>query len=194
MLVTAFFSIDSLTGNIVYQWTWVELLARSSPSRVYGQIILRTVLMAVAVTVTDAIVALPFAFFLAKVATRRVAPGPLRPHAAAPVGELPRQGLRLDQHPVEQGRPARRSSRSSACRHSHLAYTNVAMWIVFSYLWLPFMIVPIYGAFERVPDSLLEASLGPRGGRVVHLPDGPAADGAARGGGGVDLHLLAHPR
>jgi putative spermidine/putrescine transport system permease protein len=32
------------------------------------------------------------------------------------------------------------------------------MWIVFSYLWLPFMIVPIYGAFERVPNSLLEAS------------------------------------
>jgi putative spermidine/putrescine transport system permease protein len=41
---------------------------------------------------------------------------------------------------------------------TNLAYTNVAMWIVFSYLWLPFMIVPIYGAFERVPDSLLEAS------------------------------------
>jgi putative spermidine/putrescine transport system permease protein len=39
-----------------------------------------------------------------------------------------------------------------------VAYTNVAMWIVFSYLWLPFMIVRIYGAFERVPDSLLEAS------------------------------------
>jgi len=37
---------------------------------------------------------------------------------------------------------------------TNLAYTNVAMWIVFSYLWLPFMIVPIYGAFERVPDSL----------------------------------------
>jgi len=37
--------------------------------------------------------------------------------------------------------------------HHGRAYTNVAMWIVFSYLWLPFMIVPIYGAFERVPDS-----------------------------------------
>ena len=32
------------------------------------------------------------------------------------------------------------------------------MWIVFSYIWLPFMIVPVYGAFERIPDSLLEAS------------------------------------
>jgi putative spermidine/putrescine transport system permease protein len=33
------------------------------------------------------------------------------------------------------------------------------MWIVFSYIWLPFMIVPVWTAIERVPDSLLEASM-----------------------------------
>ena len=50
-----------------------------------------------------------------------------------------------------------------------LAYTNTAMWIVFSYLWLPFMILPVYAALERIPDSYLEASadLGARGGRTV---------------------------
>jgi putative spermidine/putrescine transport system permease protein len=32
------------------------------------------------------------------------------------------------------------------------------MWIVFSYLWLPFMILPVYGALERIPASLVEAS------------------------------------
>ena len=39
------------------------------------------------------------------------------------------------------------------------------MWIVFSYIWLPFMILPVYGALERIPESLLEASrdLGARG-------------------------------
>src|SRR5258708_26817248 len=39
------------------------------------------------------------------------------------------------------------------------------MWIVFSYIWLPFMILPIWAAIERVPDSYLEASadLGARG-------------------------------
>ena len=41
---------------------------------------------------------------------------------------------------------------------THLAYSNTARWIVFSYLWLPFMILPVFGALERVPDSLLEAS------------------------------------
>src|SRR5919202_1738743 len=38
------------------------------------------------------------------------------------------------------------------------AFTNVAMWIVFSYIWLPFMILPVYAALERIPDSYLEAS------------------------------------
>jgi putative spermidine/putrescine transport system permease protein len=40
----------------------------------------------------------------------------------------------------------------------HIGYTNWAMWIVFSYIWLPFMVLPIWSALERVPDSLLEAS------------------------------------
>jgi putative spermidine/putrescine transport system permease protein len=43
------------------------------------------------------------------------------------------------------------------------------MWLVFSYIWLPFMILPIYAAFERIPPSYLEASadLGARGGRTL---------------------------
>jgi putative spermidine/putrescine transport system permease protein len=39
-----------------------------------------------------------------------------------------------------------------------LAYTNTAMWIVFSYVWLPFMILPVYAALERIPENYLEAS------------------------------------
>jgi putative spermidine/putrescine transport system permease protein len=56
-----------------------------------------------------------------------------------------------------------------------IAYSNWAVWIVFSYIWLPFMIIPIWAAIERVPDSYLEASadLGARGAttfRRVLLP------------------------
>ena len=51
----------------------------------------------------------------------------------------------------------------------------MAVWVVFSYLWLPFMILPIYAGLERIPSSLLEASadLGARGAhtfRRVVLP------------------------
>jgi len=50
----------------------------------------------------------------------------------------------------------------------NIGYSNWAIWIVFSYIWLPFMILPVWAAIERVPDSYLEASadLGARGWRT----------------------------
>jgi putative spermidine/putrescine transport system permease protein len=156
LLITAFFSVDSLTGNIIYHWTWSNFSQIFTQS-VYHTIILRTLLMAVAVTVTDALLALPFAFFVAKIATRRsrqvflaLVLLPLWASYLARVYSwiniLSNHGV-LPNFESHLGLPV-----------TNLAYSNVAMWIVFSYLWLPFMIVPIYGAFERVPDSLLEAS------------------------------------
>jgi putative spermidine/putrescine transport system permease protein len=156
MLITALFSVNSLTSQIVYQWTWSNF-SQIFTTPVYGTIILRTLIMAILVTVTDALVALPFAFFLAKVAgarLRQLLVGllllPLWASYLAKVyawinilsdkGVLPGIESKL-------GLPV-----------THLAYSNAAMWIVFSYLWLPFMIIPVFGALERVPDSLLEAS------------------------------------
>jgi putative spermidine/putrescine transport system permease protein len=156
LLVTAFFSTNELTGNIVYQWTWANFSQIFTQS-VYGTIILRTVIMAVLVTITDAVIALPFAFFIAKIASRRFRQALLAlvflslwasylARVYAWINILSNHGV-LPNIESHLGLPI-----------TNLAYTNVAMWIVFSYLWLPFMIVPIYGAFERVPYSLLEAS------------------------------------
>jgi putative spermidine/putrescine transport system permease protein len=52
---------------------------------------------------------------------------------------------------------------------ANIGYTNIAMWVVFSYIWLPFMIIPTYAALERVPETLLEAAadLGARRWRAV---------------------------
>jgi putative spermidine/putrescine transport system permease protein len=52
---------------------------------------------------------------------------------------------------------------------ANLAYTNTAVWIVFSYIWLPFMILPVYAALERIPHSYIEASrdLGAKGNRTL---------------------------
>jgi putative spermidine/putrescine transport system permease protein len=156
MLATAFFSTNSLTGNVIYQWTWSNFDQIFTQS-VYGQIILRTLLMAAAVTITDAIVALPFAFFLAKVATHRWRQAllalTLLPLWASYLAKVYAWINILSDKGVLPG-----VEKWLGLPTNHLAYTNVAMWIVFSYLWLPFMVVPIYGAFERVPDSLLEAS------------------------------------
>jgi len=40
----------------------------------------------------------------------------------------------------------------------HLIYTNWAVFTVFCYLWLPFMVIPVYAALERIPPSQIEAS------------------------------------
>jgi putative spermidine/putrescine transport system permease protein len=156
LLITAFFSVNSLTGSVIYQWTWSNF-SQIFTQGVYHTIILRTLLMAIAVTVTDALIALPFAFFIAKIATRRTRQAFLAlvllplwasylARVYAWINILSNHGV-LPSFESHLGLPV-----------TNLAYTNVAMWIVFSYLWLPFMIVPIYGAFERVPDSVLEAS------------------------------------
>ena len=156
MLITAVFSVNSLTSQIQYQWTGSNFSQIFTQS-VYSTIIWRTVVMAVLVTLTDAVVALPFALFVAKVAgarARRVLVGllllPLWASYLAKVyawiNILSDRGV-LPAIEAKLGLPV-----------THLAYSNTAMWIVFSYLWLPFMILPVFGALERVPDSLLEAS------------------------------------
>jgi len=52
---------------------------------------------------------------------------------------------------------------------ANLIYTNTAMWLVFSYIWLPFMILPVYAGLERIPHSYIEASrdLGAKGSRTL---------------------------
>jgi len=105
--------------------------------------------MAVLVTITDSLIALPFAFYLAKVAGGAGAPVALvAAHAA--VGQLPGQGLRLGSTSFQQGRPARPGVAPALPTHP-LAFTNVAMWIVFELPLAALHIVPIDGAFERVP-------------------------------------------
>src|SRR5215217_849022 len=37
-------------------------------------------------------------------------------------------------------------------------YGTTAVWLVMSYLWLPYMILPIYAGLERIPNSLISAS------------------------------------
>jgi len=40
----------------------------------------------------------------------------------------------------------------------NIGYSNAAMWVTFCYIWLPYMIVPLFGALEKIPSSLLDAS------------------------------------
>ena len=67
----------------------------------------------------------------------------------------------------------------------------VNTWLVFSYLWLPYMILPIYAGLERIPNSLLEASADLGGAIGDDLPASRPAAGLPGPRRRLDLHVLA---
>jgi putative spermidine/putrescine transport system permease protein len=167
LLVTAFWSIDPFTTQIVQVWS-TNNFQTIVTEPIYRSIIGRTVLMAALVTVTDAVLAFPFAYFMARVASRRVQTvlfaAVLLPLWASYLARVYAWILILNHSGLLNW-----SLQSIGLPPANIGYTNVAMWIVFSYIWLPFMIIPVYAALERVPESLLEAAadLGARRWRAV---------------------------
>ena len=167
LLITAFWTIDPFTTQIVQSWNLDNFQTiLSEPT--YGSIIGRTVLIAALVTVTDAVLAFPFAYYMARVASRRVQTllfaAVLLPLWASYLARVYAWILILNHSGVLNW-----SLQSIGLPPANIGYTNTAMWLVFSYIWLPFMIIPVYAALERVPESLLEAAadLGARRWRAI---------------------------
>jgi putative spermidine/putrescine transport system permease protein len=167
LLITAFWSIDPFTSKLVTVWNTNNFqIILTNPT--YHTIISRTVLIAALVTLTDAALAFPFAYFMARVATRRVQTilfaAVLLPLWASYLARVYAWILILNHDGLLNW-----SLQAIGLPPANIGYTNVAMWLVFSYIWLPFMILPVYAAMERVPESLLEAAsdLGARRWRVV---------------------------
>jgi putative spermidine/putrescine transport system permease protein len=167
LLVTAFWQIDAFTTRIVQVWN-LDNFRTILFDPTYRLIIGRTVLMAATVTVTDAILAFPFAYYMARVASRRTQTllfaAVLLPLWASYIARVYSWILILNHSGVLNW-----SLQSIGLQPANIGYTNVAMWIVFSYIWLPFMIIPTYSAMERVPESLMEAAadLGARRWRAI---------------------------
>jgi putative spermidine/putrescine transport system permease protein len=155
LLIAAFWSVSPVSGELQKALSF-ENFETLFNEPVYRTIVGRTVLIAALVTVTDAILAFPIAFYMAKVASRRtkailviavlvplwssylvkvlswrnmLGGGGLIDWALEPFG-LSSPGL--------QG--------------------NTSVWLVMSYLWLPYMILPIFAGLERIPNSLISAS------------------------------------
>jgi putative spermidine/putrescine transport system permease protein len=167
LLITAFWQIDPFTTAIVRVWNLDNFRTLLS-DRAYGAIILRTVGIAAAVTVTDMLLAFPFAYFMARIASRRVQTAlfaaVLLPLWASYLARIYAWVLILNHDGVLNW-----TLLGLHLPAANIGYTNWAMWIVFSYIWLPFMIIPTYSALERIPNSYLEAAsdLGARPGRVT---------------------------
>jgi putative spermidine/putrescine transport system permease protein len=167
LLITAFWTIDPFTTQIVQAWNLDNFrIIVTEPT--YWSIIGRTVIIAALVTVTDAVLAFPFAYYMARIASRRVQTllfaAVLLPLWASYLARVYAWILILNHSGVLNW-----SLQSIGLPPANIGYTNTAMWLVFSYIWLPFMILPVYAALERVPESLLEAAadLGARRWRVI---------------------------
>src|SRR3989441_12026331 len=167
LLITAFWTIDPFTTQIVQSWNLDNFRIIITDST-YWSIIGRTVGIATLVTATDAALAFPFAYFMAQVAPRRTQTllfaAVLLPLWASYIARVYSWILILNHSGVLNW-----SLQSIGLPPANIGYTYVAMWIVFSYIWLPFMIIPTYAAMERVPESLMEAAadLGARRARAV---------------------------
>jgi len=166
LFLSALWTVDSLSGKIVHSWTLsnFETLIKTPA---YRTIALRTIGIAAAVTVTDIILAVPFAFYAARIAPKRLQAilfvAVLLPLWSSYLVRVFAWRLILAKDGILNWFIAQLGLGSL-----NIGYSNWAMWIVFSYIWLPFMILPVWAAIERVPDSYLEASadLGARGWRT----------------------------
>jgi putative spermidine/putrescine transport system permease protein len=164
LLLAAFWQTDEFTSEVVHTYT-LDNFRTLWERDVYRDVAWRTIKMAAMVTVADAVLAFPIAYYMARVASRRtrnlLLVAVVMPLWASYLVKayawrtmLANQGIlnwALD--PLGLNGPG---------------YSTTGLWLVFTYLWLPFMILPIYAGLERIQPSLLEASadLGARPGRT----------------------------
>jgi putative spermidine/putrescine transport system permease protein len=164
LLIASFWSVDALSGELIKGFTW-DNYKELWNTDVYRTVAFRTIGIASAVTVTDALLAFPIAFYMAKLASPRVkgilVVAVLMPLWSFYLVKVYAWQTMLSAHgiinwaldPIGLNGPG---------------FGATAVWIVESYLWLPYMILPIYAGLERIPDSLLSASedLGAKPGRT----------------------------
>lgn len=171
LLITALWTVDSFTGEISQTWTLDNVITVLTGS-LYQTVTIRTLGVALLVTIIDILIALPIAFYMAKVASPRtqriLVIAVLMPLWASYLVKAYAWRSVLSQGGVWEWLVSPFGGESPG-------YGLPATIMTLSYLWLPYVILPIYAGLERVPDSLLEASgdLGGKTGitlRLVVLP------------------------
>ncbi|MCW2735964.1 ABC transporter permease [Nocardioides sp.] len=149
LFVTSLWTVDAFGGNIERVWN-LDNYRDLFTLDVYRTITIRTLLTAASVTVIDALLAFPIALYMAKVASPRrqrlLVIAVLTPlWASYLVKAYAWRGMLANDGPLD-------SVGASP------GYGLVATVVTLSYLWLPYMILPMYAGLERLPSSLIEAS------------------------------------
>jgi putative spermidine/putrescine transport system permease protein len=165
LLVSAFWTTDDFTGEIVHEAT-LDNFRSIFTTGVYRTVTLRTIGVAAAVTVICAVLAFPMALFMAKVAS------PRSRRVLVVLVLTPLWASYLVKAYAWRAMLAGEGVVNWALAPFGLTgpgFGLTATVIVLTYLWLPFMVLPVYAGMERLPDSMLEASsdLGAKAGRTI---------------------------
>jgi len=168
LLVQSFFHLDGFTGQVVREptlATWRDLLTRP-----HLEIVLRTVIMATAVTLATALLAFPLAYYMARYASSRMraalALAVVMPLWSSYLVRVYFWKLILAKEGVvswlfaETGLSGLLESVLAlpGLGGPSLSISPLGTFVAFVYVWLPYMILPVVAALERIPRSLLEAS------------------------------------
>ena len=171
LFLNSAWSRDAFTGLVIRELT-LGNFTDIATNPLYRTVVIRTVVMAAAVTVTCALLAFPIAYYMARVASRRtkglLVVAILMPLWASYLVKAYAWRLILSEEGVLNWLLGPLGLKGPG-------FGEIGLWLVFTYLWLPYMILPLYAGLERIPTSLLEASadLGAKGSltfRRVILP------------------------
>jgi putative spermidine/putrescine transport system permease protein len=178
LVAQSFFRLDDFTGQVVREPTLATYRQLLTPANL--DIVARTTAMAALVTVADVVLAFPVAYYMARYAAPRVK-AVLTLAVLLPLWSsylvrvymwkliLAREGVLS--WTVEQAGLAWLLERVLALPvlgGPSLSISPIGAFLAFTYVWLPYMILPIQAALERVPRSVLDASadLGARPART----------------------------
>lgn len=165
LFITSIWKIDTFTSKVVREFTlsnFIDILT----DKAYFNVTMRTVGVAIAVTIICAVLAIPMAFFIARVAKPKS-----RPVLIALV-ITPLWASYLVKIYAWRTMMAPDSGflnwLISPLGLSSPGFGMLAVIIGLSYLWLPYMVLPIYAGMEKLPDSIIDASadLGAKPGRT----------------------------
>ena len=155
LLAAGFWTVEALSGEVSQTFSLDNFNTLLDDS-VYRTVAQRTVLIAAAVTITDALLAFPIAFYMAKVASRRQK-AVLLVAVLMPLWSFYLVKAYAWRIILSDGGVLNWALEPFGISGPGLQ-GNLPAYLTFTYLWLPFMIIPIYAGLERIPDSLLSAS------------------------------------
>jgi len=168
LLVNSFFYLEPFTGQIVRKFTLSTYGRVLEPANL--EILSRTTIMAISVTLADALIAFPLAYYTARYASPRLKTwliiGVTIPLWSSYLVRVYAWKLILAKEGILSWFINLIGLNGlldwllgiESIGGSSLALSPIGMFIVFAYIWLPYMIIPIQTALERVPHSLVEAS------------------------------------